>query len=275
MMKSTSDAKTNIENKKELGWKLMMNTNDELRNFLVFSYFGEEYDAMQKSKDELMIKMCVKRAYLDFCRTLTYKKNQEIKKQKENFETAIYNLIKDHIIHRLNSSIKNLQNNFSFNEYYDYDKWHENVCTSIAKTANNNYANIFDSDKIFHYGQAQKWINMTMKYLVLLGYWNDTESHKLIEVLHVPVDSYTIESAIKDLKVPTYTDNTSSEDGSVNTQKPWSQWNQADYENFQKAIKNNVTALNKTPFEWEGPAWITTAKKQKNKKTKKNKKKEN
>ena len=256
-MKSTSDTKTNIENKEELGWKLMMNTNDELRNFLVFSYFGEEYDAMQKSKDELMIKMCVERAYLDFCRTLTYKQKEETKNQKENFKTAIYNLIKDHIICRLNSS---------FNEYNDYDEWHENVCTAIIETVNTNYKNIFDSNKIFHYGQAQKWINMTMKYLVLLGYWNDTESHKLIEVLHVPADSYTIKSAIKDLKVPTYTDNTSPKDDGVNTQKPWSQWTKTDYKNFQKAIKNNVTALNKTPFEWEGPAWITMAKKPKNKK---------
>lgn len=48
--------------------------------------------------------------------------------------------------------------------------------------------------------------------------------------------------------------------------KPWSKWNESDYDEFQQDLRKEIK--NKYPestsLEWEGPAWIEIAKLEKN-----------
>ena len=66
-------------------------------------------------------------------------------------------------------------------EQSDFDKWHKECCDKLIKT--------FDK-QLFTYGQAQKWINMSLKNLSMLD-------HQLIEkqyeFFHVPIDNYIVD----------------------------------------------------------------------------------
>ena len=114
-------------------------------------------------------------------------------------------------------------------------------------------------DKAFHYGQAQKWLNMTLKYMIIMGFWTK-KFNSIIEVLHVPVDSYIMEAAsILEIMLP----RKNGDYGKYfeSSSKPWSKWNKDDYVKFQEnlriALKNKNPS--ETPIEWEAHAWIEVA----------------
>ena len=83
-----------------------------------------------------------------------------------------------------------------------FDAWHESKCAQIIDRMNAPYG---DGNKVFlkarfTYGQAQKWVNMTLKYLWLL----DMLPNGLSEAeLHVPVDSFILE-ALKGTQAPAW-----------------------------------------------------------------------
>lgn len=197
-----------------------MNTKDELRNFLVFSYFGEEYGEMHNNKDGLMIQKCCERAYLDLSRTIDYFKstselndkentNQKEKKafedKKDEFKNKIYEYLKKAIISKgpIEKYIKK-EGEFlglkSISTETDFKDWHNNVCEGIIQISQKE-DRLFKTTQEIKYGQAQKWLNMTLKYLLLLGYWDDNEANRLEKLFHVPVDSYIMEAANKDFSV--------------------------------------------------------------------------
>ena len=69
-------------------------------------------------------------------------------------------------------------------EQTTFDKLHEDACEAlIEEFKKNEYEG-------FTIGQAQKWINMTFKYLNLLDY-NGIE--KIYEFCHIPIDRYILE----------------------------------------------------------------------------------
>lgn len=61
-----------------------------------------------------------------------------------------------------------------------FDKMHRDAC--------NNLIWCFEGQN-FTIGQAQKWINMTFKYLFLLGY---EKINIIYEYCHVPIDNYML-----------------------------------------------------------------------------------
>lgn len=113
----------------------------------------------------------------------------------------------------------------------------------------------------FTVGQAQKWVNMTLKYLWLLDALPKNIGEK---DLHVPIDSYIIEIAY---------DNKNKFDNALGLEeKPNKSWSKLyKYEKYFKiqeaireAIKTNTT--NETiPIKWKLLAWIEVAEKQANK----------
>ena len=60
-----------------------------------------------------------------------------------------------------------------------FDKWHEFACKRLI---------LFSTD-ILTYGQAQKWINMTLKNLSMLDH---KMTEKTYEFYHVPIDNYIL-----------------------------------------------------------------------------------
>ena len=252
--------------------------NNNAFDFLLYSYFGiKEYDLKPQSKKDIPY-ICAKRAYLDLARTVKYRysssKLEEMKSKKSskedrdeanNFIESKNNLIKN-ICENILSHIETKEGEISFKNS-DFDDWHKAKCEEIKEKMNGNYETVNNSDekvlkKSFTIGQAQKWVNMTLKYLWLLDALPDNIDEN---DLHIPIDSYIIEIAY---------DNKNKFENALGLleEKPEESWSKlTKYENYfkiqkaiRKAIKTNAT--NETiPIKWESLAWIEVAEKQANK----------
>ena len=71
----------------------------------------------------------------------------------------------------------------------DYDDWHFARCVDIRS--------IYSEAGIeFHFGQSQKWLNMMIKYLYMIG---ECAFDGIFQYLHVPLDNYIFDAAQKEL----------------------------------------------------------------------------
>ncbi len=243
-------------------------------DFLLYSYF--EITTAIEDEDEIIV-AAIKRAYRDATnRVVAFVSEMDSWKMKKN----IISIMKEEIIKVLKDE-------------KDYGKFHKDTCTMLI----NNYNDIVDisSGTKFTYGIAQKWINMTMKYLCviysILGKQKNTEKYykkvnKLEKKLDIPIDSYILESVSKVKKENEYRYGFSIEIpnkekyggmGNYNEEKslPWSKWESSDdYSNFQNDVKKEINELknkleDKKKFdsniEWENLAWIEVARKRKKK----------
>lgn len=137
----------------------------------------------------------------------------------------------------------------------DFDTWHREVCESLVET----YQEIKDENNknFFTYGNAQKLLNMALKYLWLLDMLPGGIDGAL---LHTPIDSYILQ------KLENSIENISAENGSYKYNgETWSQL--SDYEHYielQKTIRTLAKAENKSVIEWENEAWIEMAVARKN-----------
>lgn len=117
------------------------------------------------------------------------------------------------------------------------------------------------NDKRFYYGQAQKWINMSLKYLWLLGMLPENES----VILEAPIDRFIINAVSfenEDVKFPIDKDNPTD---SKNKQyrplcgdtMPWSKLDETEYTYIQEQIKKIPSK--ESVVEWECNAWISAS----------------
>lgn len=254
---------------------------DKAFDFLLYSYFGiKESDLNDQSKKDIpyICAKCAKRAYLDLARTVKYnyssskleemkskKSSEEDRDEANNFIESKNNLIKN-ICENILSHIETKEGEISFKNS-DFDDWHKAKCEEIKEKMNGNYETVNNSDekvlkKSFTIGQAQKWVNMTLKYLWLLDALPDNIDEN---DLHIPIDSYIIEIAY---------DNKNKFENALGLleEKPKDSWSKlSEYEEYfkiqeaiRKAIKTNTT--NETiPIKWGSLAWIEVAEKQANK----------
>lgn len=255
--------------------------NNKAFDFLLYSYFGIKESDLSGEDEQNIPYICAKRAYLDLARTVKYKyssseleemkskkSSEEDKDKATNFIDSKNKLI-ENICKNILSPVKTEKGEISF-ENSDFDEWHEVKCEEIINFMNNSIdkSNTEILNESFTIGQAQKWVNMTLKYLWLLDALPQNIGEK---DLHVPIDSYIIEIAY---------DNKNKFDNALGLEeKPKESWSklseykdyfviQKDYFGIQKeireAIKTNTT--NETiPIKWESLAWIEVAEKQANK----------
>lgn len=240
-----------------------MSNQQALLDFLTYSYFKiipeEIYrDGGETDYSGYCIKKAIMKAYEDATNEGAY--NTLFKKTigAENLDK-----LKDASVAARKASaqflLSQIQKLSSFAG--DYDKWHNNTCGGICEK----YSKVCleKGPHFFTYGNAQKWVNMSMKYIWMLGLLP-------IEVpetaLHVPIDRYIIDTlwdANQDIGFPL------KEGRNVNRKrsyaKPsdyvigWSQWEKTDYcETFRKSISGDEFTL-----EWENNAWIRAAEKRK------------
>ena len=146
----------------------------ELRfNTLLKFYFGNVENFKQAA---------IKRAYRDLNRTLPL--GYETQKQRDENRERTGNLLSDKLNHFLN---------FKFTEQIEFDNYHRAVCNEIA----------LDWSKL-KIGHIQKWVNMTLKYWLIIG----NDRIKGIELnymfFHIPIDSIILEKifAQKNPKTP-------------------------------------------------------------------------
>lgn len=209
----------------------------ELLKFLKFSYFGNLKNPIEAS---------VNRAYRDMCRTLDFKNITE--KDKNNFKEEVKYIFENVI---KNENKKHILNNIKNHD--EFDTWHQGICDKIIKKSkkiekfDENYEG---KDKIqFTYGQAQKWVNMTIKYLYML---NDHTFDNVFDFLHVPVDNYIFKAVKDELKIK------------KPTKKSWSRWNNyKEYKEYQNDIRKQLKEEKYiSPLRWEFENWLNEAEKE-------------
>ncbi|WP_294953418.1 hypothetical protein [uncultured Eubacterium sp.] len=231
--------------------------------FLIFTYFGVCF----KDNFDTILKSAIKVAYNDATMQGAYNALE-----KENAEEIDY----DKVAQELENTIKELLKENS----NGYEKWHKATCKELVK----HYEKVSLKDKspAFSYGNAQKWVNMTMKYLYILSeifleYKNDCvdcKKYKKIQGLYkyfqVPVDSFIIESVWnnENVTLPLVKENLlkNGTRGVYSSEKvtPWSKWDDTEYKEFQEHLPK-IFKDHQTPLDWEHKAWIEIAKKRREK----------
>lgn len=188
-------------------------TQEQWNKYIYDLYFGIDTP----------LKNCINRAYRDFNRTLYDFANQENGK-------SITDEAKKHLMQEFEklktTPIKNQE---------DFDMWHKEQCLALqAIYTKNNYQS-------FHIGQAQKWINMTFKYIFSYGEYDMPGYKNLYSFCHVPLDNILIQ-ALKD------------EGYRVPFQTCWSKISDyKTYLNVQKDFRNKFKGL--PPLDTEFKLW--------------------
>lgn len=164
------------------------------------------------------------RAYRDMCRTLRNIRQADTNSTKLRSEIDL--LLEQEICSLLDQGIVNQK---------QYDQWHEKLCNYIREHYRDNG---FDMT----FGQAQKWVNMTMKYLFIADVPGIADAFYFC---HVPIDTYIINAAEEQL----------------NLKRPALPWSQMDdykeYAAYEKQIRMRLG--NVAPLEWELKTWTKMA----------------
>ncbi len=211
---------------------------DEAIDFLLYSYFG-----IRPQEDEDLVLKCAQRAYRDLCRTLSFRESPYVKglgkTEKERIEGSHRNF-RDQVSEMIRDRV--LPNLLTATDEEDFNTKHRKACAAICKEAN--AMRIKDREdtvlkKAFCDGQAQKWLNMTMKYMWLLGLLDD-QPKEFLSAMHVPVDNDMIKKAINMDVRP--------------SEKSWSTWSYEEYKKFQKDLKEKLAG--EPPLKWENRVWM-------------------
>lgn len=234
-------------------------------DFLWFSYFGITKDEAGRDRD-LRISRCINRAYLDLSRTVRYSisttdlekmkssKSDEDRdrtlsfdKQKQLFVGEVKNDLSTRISDLLAANPANPAEYFEGIDSKGSKSWHRAACDTMRNKANNPSGDLplLKPNHQFTYGQAQKWVNMSLKYLYVMGF--DDMGH-IEQVIHVPVDSLIIDAANElDVRWPSTS---------------WSKLdNYSEYLTYQKKLRQKVQDSTACPLAWENHARIEQAKK--------------
>lgn len=186
----------------------------DIHDFLIYLYFGSVVDPYEAASN---------RAYLDMNRTIRYCGLDD--SVRLELRQSVTTLLKGEIEH------------LSIHSQEEYDAWHYQTSTKMKE--------IYAKQGIaFTYGHAQKWINMMMKYLYVLGARDFTE---LFGYLHVPVDNYIFDAVKKEL-------------GIKRSKECWSSWDdyEGQYMDYQRKIREKVDV---DPLRWEFKNWLKEASK--------------
>lgn len=233
--------------------------NKKLLDFLLYSYFG----CSSEDSEQTVKKKCAYRAYLDLARTVKYVySSTELEKATVGTDAhAFIDIRKKRIEDVCSKLIESIE---IFPNYPgDFDTWHDRQCAQIICQMNTPYDDgrkkFLKDGFTFTYGQAQKWVNMTLKYLWLL----DMLPNGLSEAeLHVPVDSFILE-ALKETQQFNTEGNkiTGSGESYYYNGEAWSAISDpGNYKKLQDGIRDIAKKRGISPIQWEGPAWIEVAK---------------
>lgn len=193
-----------------------VNVDKDILDFLKAIYFGDISDPLKAASS---------RAYRDMNRTIRFNGLPDATRL-ELREKVNCIFVKE--LSALNSNyIKSQQ---------AYDDWHRQICDEIKILYQ-------ESGIAFTYGHAQKWLNMTIKYLYVLGIDSFDD---VFEYLHIPLDNYVFDIAQDTLGIKRPT-------------AVWSSWDdyEEQYLRYQKDIREKITE--ETPLRWEFRFWLKAA----------------
>ncbi len=244
----------------------------EAINFFLYSYFG----IYAEDNVEKMMLKCASRAYLDLNRTIKFNEDLKEKEGQNKREKDIRwhckkqfrEEIAKGIVNKIEEKIKETSGAHQSWVSDKFNQWHHGICSEIKKKALNAKCKwegqeeiSFIEDNKFTYGQAQKWLNMTLKYMWLL----DLLPREWEKLLHAPVDSFILEAATKEgIPIPS-TGIEELQDYKESKVLKWSKWDNIDekceeYSKFQERIEDLCSKNNNSVIQWEGKEWIEVAK---------------
>jgi len=144
-------------------------TQQDILNFWIRCYINPSTNPIDAVID---------RAYRDFNRTLHGISKVQTEAKYLNLKNVMYQIILE-------------ISNVKFKNQREFDKWHESKCTSLITAFN-----VIANHKLY-IGQAQKWLNMSLKYLFALG--EDFISGIRINYtfFHIPIDNIIQDQLIK------------------------------------------------------------------------------
>ena len=189
---------------------------------------------LESNKNRIDIKLAADKAYGDMARhTLNLKEKGKRNVLKDAAMEMIFDSIQIKEKTRLTSS--------------EYDKWHKDTCDELKRI----YANqVVNSTGTLTYGQAQKWLNMTVKYLFYIYslYQFDEIDGDFFKHAHVPLDSIMYSIIETELHID----------------KPKTSWSKTDdygeYLKYQNYIRRAILDFEYfdqpiSPLEWEMLNW--------------------
>ena len=131
--------------------------------------------------------------------------------------------------------------------------------TNKAPKSKNKSENVVE----FSYGNAQKLVNMTAKYMYIATYFNDVYKDKF-KNCHCPMDSLIVESLIADIKeykkcdeaLVLYKDVTGNKNRAWMSylREPWSKMDVKQYEFFQELV-NMIKMTDEYALEYDYTHW--------------------
>lgn len=229
--------------------------------FMLYTNFGIDFN---DGKTDTILNAAIDKAYNDATMQGAYNALK-----KENTEQIDIRVIKNYF---------NEQLVILFDKNLNYNDWHSDMCNYLVEAFTGVVLEKHQDQNAFTYGNAQKWVNMTMKYLYILSevfhnYNEKCEFDKYYETIQnmykdfqVPVDSYIIESLWNESKIalPIATKKDFRKEEYKDSRTiPWSKWDDTDYKNFHDTFIK--TKEDVAPLEWEHKAWIKIAKQRKEK----------
>ena len=220
--------------------------NDSI-DFLMWSYFNLTLD--DGGKLDRILGTCIGRAYSDATQQGAYntsipKDDIDLKKASEDAKTAGGKELMKRILMLLEGKAK------------AFDVWHEETCGAVKGAYEKVRRN---GAGLFSHGNAQKWVNMSLKYIYTL-YWlyqafsseclfcktYGSAIEKYAGEFHAPADSFIIEALeLKGVGV-------------------WSKWDEQEYSRYQELL-NGTIGPDESQLDWEGRNWIKVAKGRKEK----------
>lgn len=186
-------------------------------------YFGDFTNPIKAASD---------RAYRDMNRTIRF---------VAGVSKATRDKLKDEVYKVFVVELKDL-NSKNIKSQDDFDKWHKKVSDEIKKIYSSKVGKDNGGYDTLTYGQTQKWINMTIKYLYILEAYSFSGVFKF---LHIPLDKYILNIVEDKLKIS----------------RPilvWSRWDNYDeYLEYQKLIRDKIKP--QVPLRWEFREWLDAA----------------
>jgi len=142
-----------------------------MKSTLTHADFEKFWHRLYFDINEGFISAAIKRAYRDFNRTIKGMPKEENERHP----------LRENWVEFLKSSFEVFLKK-EFLSQQEFDLWHRDMCEKLENINK-------DKKVILNVGQAQKWINMTLKYLFLIGENYVEGISKNYKFFHIPLDS--------------------------------------------------------------------------------------
>lgn len=234
--------------------------------FLHWAYFSLE----ESESKETIIDRCIDLAYVDATNQGSFNTRADNTDKNPVARGHVYEYIVE----------KNIQ---------DYDTWHENLCDKLIddySSVRKKKVKAGEDPAAFTYGNAQKWVNMTVKYLFIyrssldsfgegcsVDFCNfyDEKFAPHQSSFHVPIDSFimqaiwpqnSVEGECDWLPGAKFIRKNHPYLGEYNPfhYTPWSKFIKSEYMSVRDHVRTLVSASGKAPLEWENEEWVRVAK---------------